>query len=117
MKFYILTFFVIGCIQWVLDKKIRKERTYGGTMSDTDGFKLYVLTLCIIAAVFITTLFFLPPIHPIAGVLLMVTFGARALIERKYIRSTNRHVVSILLVGVSLVVTILYTFLWQIYYT
>lgn len=116
MKFYILTFVVLLCIQWALGKKIKVEQTYAGSMSETDGFKLYVTTLGLMAVVLIIILFLVPPIHPVPGLLLMLFFAVRALIERKYIRATKSHIVSSWMLAVSLVVTILYTYLWQVYY-
>ncbi|WP_106769051.1 DUF4181 domain-containing protein [Paenibacillus faecalis] len=118
MKYYLFTFIVLGVFQIILDMKIRKKLDYGygGYMSETNGFRSYVLTLCMFVAVLIISLFSLSQFHPLIGILLMVLFGIRAAFEWKYIRDTNRHVVSLWLVAISFVVTVLYFILWKVYF-
>jgi high-affinity Fe2+/Pb2+ permease len=118
MKFYIFTFLLLFAIQWLLDLKIRIKRDYGygGHMYETNGYKAYILTLGFMSAVLIISFWFVEPINPLIGIFLMAIMGARAAFEWKYIRDTNRHKVSLILVGISLVVTVLFFFLWKVYY-
>lgn len=118
MKFYIFTFLLLFAIQWLLDLKIRikLDYGYGGYMHETNGYKAYILTLGFMGAALVISLWFVAPINPLIGILLMAIMGARAAFEWKYIRDTNRHIVSLWLVSVSLVVTVLYFFLWKVYY-
>lgn len=88
---------ILGLVQFALDKKYRKEGEYESKMSETDGFAAYAWTIVIVTVVGFVLFIFTTEMH-IVILYLMVLAGIRGIFEYKYIKSTNRHIVSIWMV-------------------
>nr|WP_106770011.1 DUF4181 domain-containing protein [Paenibacillus faecalis] len=103
-----IVLFILAVIQFVLDKIIRKNDE---KISHTDGCIPY--RWFIVIWVIVVTLFFLfvqEPHHRHvgSGVLLVLLFGVRSIFEWKYIRSSQQHVISLLMMVISLVSAIVF---------
>lgn len=108
----ILIMFVLAVVQLILDKIFKKT---DDKISYTDGNSLYKLFIVIGVMVAILFFFFVnydgPNLYIGSGVLLVLLFGVRSIFEWRYIRSSQKHVVSIWMMAISLVGTIIYVFI------
>ncbi|MGG1876283.1 DUF4181 domain-containing protein [Paenibacillus cisolokensis] len=103
--------FLAAVIQLILDITIRKTDE---KISDTDGIVPYRWFFVIAAIVIILSAIYVkePPYHYVwVGVLLALVFGVRALFEWRYIRSSQKHMISLSMMALSVIGTILYVFL------
>lgn len=114
MAYLIPIVLILATIQLILDKKIRVKVDYGGSISETNGFKLYALTMAILFIVIIVCFFFIDGIHPLIGIFLMGLFFVRAAFEWIYIRNTKRHYVSLIMLTLSLAITVLFYIIWKL---
>ena len=107
MEIIIPIVLILALIQIFLDKKIRKDLTYGGSISDTNGFAPYAWTIAILGVgTFIYFIFFYESYY-VVGLILILLFGVRAIYEWIYIRATKRHVVSVIMTSICAIVTVL----------
>ncbi|MEE4570075.1 MULTISPECIES: DUF4181 domain-containing protein [Paenibacillus] len=107
VSFY-LVLFIAAVIQFVLDKIISKTDE---KISDTDGFIPYRWFVVIGGIGIFLSLFFVnePPYKYVwIGVLLIIVFGVRSIFQWKYIRSSQKHITSLLMMAISVVGTIVY---------
>lgn len=104
---FALVLFILAVIQFVLDKMITKNDE---KISHTDGCIPYRWFMVIGTIVVISLAFFDQESYRYicSGVLLILIFGVRSIFEWKYIRSSKKHVMSLLMMGISLVGTVVY---------
>lgn len=104
---YALVLFSVAVIQFVLDKIISKTDE---KISDTDGYTPYRWFIVIGGIVVILSVLFVkePYKYVWIGVLLILVFAVRSILQWKYIRSSQKHIISLLMMGMSLVGTIVY---------
>ncbi|WP_245640048.1 DUF4181 domain-containing protein [Paenibacillus dakarensis] len=102
-----VVFFIIAVIQFALDKMITKTDE---KISDTDGYIPYRWFIVIGVIVVISFFIFVnePYKYVWSGVLLILLFGVRSIFEWKYIRNSQKHVISLWLMAISVVGTIVY---------
>ncbi|WP_223069156.1 DUF4181 domain-containing protein [Paenibacillus caui] len=95
---------VLFLAQFIVDKIFFADER---KMSDTQGNKLYLWGMWIFAAAVVITTFSLDmsQLQPLFGILIALSFGFRAYMEWRYIRETKSHLVSLVLVTVSLIFT------------
>lgn len=105
VSLFFLTLSVFGFSHYFLSKRICKTEEY---MSDTNGYTLYKWT--IISTPFLAILILLFVEGPFAWILLLITitFTICSVLERKYIPSSRKHIVSLIMVGLSIVAAILF---------
>ncbi|MEJ3720020.1 DUF4181 domain-containing protein [Paenibacillus polymyxa] len=104
---FALVLFIAAVIQFVLDKIISKTDE---KISDTDGFIPYRWFIVIGAILVILLVLFVkePYKYVWIGVLLILVFGARSIFQWKYIRPSQKHIISLLMMVISVVGTIVY---------
>lgn len=105
VSLFFLTLAVFGFSHFFLSKKICKTKKY---MSDTTGYPLYKWTIIGSPLLAIVILVFVN--RPFAWILLVITiaFASCSVLERRYIPGSRRHIVSLIMVGLSIVATILF---------
>ncbi len=105
VSLFFLTLAVFGFSHFFLSKKICKTKKY---MSDTTGYNLYKWTIISSPILAIIILIFVN--HPFTWILLVITitFAVCSILERKYIPSSRRHIVSLIMVGLSIIAAILF---------
>lgn len=105
---FAIVLFIAAVIQFVLDKIISKTDE---KISDTDGVIPYRWFVVIGAISIILTVFFVnePPYQYVwIGVLLTLMFGVRSIFQWKYIRSSQKHIISLSMMALSIIGTIVY---------
>ncbi|MFC7559367.1 DUF4181 domain-containing protein [Paenibacillus farraposensis] len=104
---FALVLFIAAVIQFVLDKIFSKTDE---KISDTDGFIPYRWFIVIGGIVVILSVLFVkePYKYVWIGVLLILVFGVRSIFQWKYIRSSQKHIISLLMMAISVVGTIVY---------
>ncbi|QNR65270.1 DUF4181 domain-containing protein [Paenibacillus peoriae] len=107
MTTFALVLFIAAVFQLVLDKIISKTDE---KISDTDGFIPYRWFIVIGGIVVILSVFFVkePYKYVWICVLLILLFGIRSIFQWKYIRSSQKHITSLLMMAISVVGTIVY---------
>ncbi|MBO2944992.1 DUF4181 domain-containing protein [Paenibacillus sp. F411] len=118
MRIYIGTFLLLACVQLFLKWKMVKplDVGYGGEMYETNGYKPYIWTTITFTILCLAALWFIPPVNPLVSILLMLYLGVRGVFEYKYLRDTNKHMVSFWMTAIMLVVTVLFFIIWKVYY-
>jgi|GEM_PF-3203216 len=99
-----LVLFIAAVIQFVLDKGISKTDE---KISDTDGVIPYRWFVVIGGISIILSVVFVKG-YVWIGVLLTLLFGVRSIFQWKYIRSSQKHFISLSMMALSIIGTIVY---------
>jgi len=101
---FALVLFIAAVIQFVLDKGISKTDE---KISDTDGVIPYRWFVVIGGIAIILSVVFVKG-YVWIGVLLTLVFGVRSIFQWKYIRSSQKHIISLSMMALSIIGTIVY---------
>ncbi|PAD72816.1 hypothetical protein CHH67_21140 [Paenibacillus campinasensis] len=108
MNFAIIVILLGAVIQFVLDISIRKTDE---KISDTDGIIPYrwFWVIAVIFGILLEVFVKVPTYKYIGlGVLLTLVFGVKSIFQWKYIRSSQKHITSLCMMALSIIVTIVY---------
>jgi len=101
---FALVLFIAAVIQFVLDKGISKTDE---KISDTYGVIPY-RWFVVIGGIAIILLVVFVKGYVWIGVLLTLVFGVRSIFQWKYIRSSQKHIISLSMMALSIIGTIVY---------
>lgn len=101
---FALVLFIAAVIQFVLDKGISKTDE---KISHTDGVIPYRWFVVIGGIAIILSVVFVKG-YVWIGVLLTLVFGVRSIFQWKYIRSSQKHIISLSMMALSIIGTIVY---------